>query len=214
MELFVEHHHLSSPVFEDSRNIPKEYTCEGTDINPALIIDAIPEGTQTLALIMDDPDASSDDFVHCIAWNIPPMKFIPENSSPGTVGKNSAGENKYTGPCPPNGTHRYCFKVYALDTLLDLPVTTGKETLEIRDQKTYYTKGGAGRVLSEGRVSNESGCECFSTLIFLTSSSPLFPPQKYGCINSSLSRNAYCTSQIFPSLPSSDSCWKFLLLKT
>jgi len=130
MTIITNNFNISSPVFKNQEPIPTAYTCEGANINPPLGIEGIPKGTKTLALIMDDPDAVSGTFVHWLVWNISPMKMIDENSKPGIEGKNGAGKNGYTGPCPPSGTHRYFFKVYALDTIIDLPVSTGKETLE------------------------------------------------------------------------------------
>lgn len=121
---------LSSPAFKHDEFIPKEYTCEGGDFNPPLLINGIPEGTQTLALIIDDVDAIDGTFIHWIVWNISPIKGIDENSNPGTEGKNGSGTNGYLGPCPPTGNHRYYFTLYALDIVLDVPVTAGKETLE------------------------------------------------------------------------------------
>ncbi len=130
MTMLNNHLTISSPVFKNGETIPKEYTCEGLSYNPPLLIEGIPAETKTLAIIMDDPDATSGTFVHWLVWNIPPVNLLQENSNAGICGKNGAGKNEYTGPCPPYGTHRYFFKLYALDTFLDLPVTTGKETLE------------------------------------------------------------------------------------
>jgi len=89
----------------------------------------IPEEAKSLALIVDDPDAPKGTFTHWVMWNIPPQEIIEENTDPGDVGLNGKGENKYTGPCPPNGTHRYHFKVYALDTFLNLDKSSDKEDL-------------------------------------------------------------------------------------
>jgi Raf kinase inhibitor-like YbhB/YbcL family protein len=130
MSILIDHLSISSPVFKDHETIPKAYSCEGANVNPPLNIESIPEGTKSLAIIMDDPDAANGTFVHWIAWNIPPMKMIEKNTQPGITGKNGAGENKYTGPCPPTRVHRYYFKLYALNAFIDLPVTAGKETLE------------------------------------------------------------------------------------
>lgn len=120
---------LTSPAFEHHQTIPMRYTCQGEDINPPLHIADIPKGTKTLVLIMDDPDAPMGTWDHWILWNIAPTEEIKENSVPsGAVqGKNSWGKQKYGGPCPPSGTHRYYFKLFALDTALSLAPSAGKK---------------------------------------------------------------------------------------
>lgn len=110
--------------------IPKQYTCQGLDINPPLMISDIPEGTVSLALINDDPDAPMGTWNHWIIWNLKPIPEIQEDFAPGTQGKNSWGRNDYGGPCPPSGTHRYFFKLYALDSELDLVEGATKTALE------------------------------------------------------------------------------------
>ena len=112
---------IKSPAFENNETIPKKYTCDGEGINPPLIISDV--------LTVTDPDAPSGTFVHWLIWNINPnIKEIKENSVPtrGEEGTNSAGKISYIPPCPPKDTtHRYFFKIYALDTMLDLlPVAT------------------------------------------------------------------------------------------
>ena len=121
---------LNSPAFENNQLIPSKFTCEGDDINPALIIDGIPEGTKSLALIVDDPDAPIGTWVHWVVFDIPIISKIEENSIPGKEGVNSAGRRNYHGPCPPSGTHRYFFKIYALDTVLNLKEGINKGELE------------------------------------------------------------------------------------
>jgi Raf kinase inhibitor-like YbhB/YbcL family protein len=120
---------VTSPAFSNNEIIPATYTCIGLDINPEITISDIPDGTKSLALIIDDPDAPNGTFDHWIMWNIPPTGKIKKNSAPGIQGKNGKGENKYMGPCPPDGTHHYNFKVYALDTDLDLPKDADKNAL-------------------------------------------------------------------------------------
>ncbi|MGZ3864507.1 MAG: YbhB/YbcL family Raf kinase inhibitor-like protein [Bacteroidia bacterium] len=120
---------VKSPAFEHNGHIPEKYTCEGQNINPAISVTDIPKGTESLALIMDDPDAPKGTFDHWIMWNISPQGEINENGAPGVQGKNGRGENKYTGPCPPSGNHHYHFKIYALDTKLDIPALTNKNGL-------------------------------------------------------------------------------------
>jgi hypothetical protein len=115
---------IKSPAFENNSYIPSKYTCDGEDINPPLEIFDIPKGTQSLLLIVDDPDAPVGTFLHWLVWNIDPnTSLIEENSVPfqASQGKNDFGRENYGGPCPPAGTHRYFFKVYALDKKLDLP---------------------------------------------------------------------------------------------
>ncbi len=121
---------LASPAFAHQATIPPKYTCQGEDISPPLTLSNIPEGTKSLALINDDPDAPMRTWNHWLIWNIKPTGEIKENSAPGTQGKNSWGRNDYGGPCPPKGTHRYFFKLYALDREMDLPEGATKSELE------------------------------------------------------------------------------------
>ncbi|MHC1569627.1 MAG: YbhB/YbcL family Raf kinase inhibitor-like protein [Candidatus Syntropharchaeales archaeon] len=121
---------LTSTAFEEGGMIPSRYTCDGEDINPPLKIEEVPEGAVTLVLIVDDPDAPMGTWDHWLVWNIPIISTIEENSVPGVQGKNSWGRNDYGGPCPPSGTHRYFFKLYAIDTTLDIGENSTKEDLE------------------------------------------------------------------------------------
>jgi Raf kinase inhibitor-like YbhB/YbcL family protein len=121
---------ITSPAFEHEGHIPMKYSCEGQDINPPLTIKGIPEETISLALIMEDPDAPGGIFDHWVVWNVRPKEVIKEKSIPGITGKNSSGESRYIGPCPPSGTHRYFFKVYALDAFLDLDDDADKKIVE------------------------------------------------------------------------------------
>ena len=121
---------VTSPAFEPNGMIPAKYTCQGENVNPAIRVTNIPEGTKSLTLIVDDPDAPGSVFDHWIVWNIEPKELITENSRPGTEGKNHYGILHYKGPCPPSGTHRYFFKVYALDQLLDLKEGANKNAVE------------------------------------------------------------------------------------
>jgi Raf kinase inhibitor-like YbhB/YbcL family protein len=132
---------ISSPSFKHGGMIPRTYGCEGTNISPPLVIEQIPKEALSLALIMDDPDAPGGTFDHWLVWNIPPVKSIPENSSPGLEGTNSSGEVGYTGPCPPSGTHRYFFKVYAVDMLLETQKGASKEKLEFALQNHIVAYG-------------------------------------------------------------------------
>lgn len=111
---------LSSFDFEHEGYIPEKFTCDGEDISPSLIIEDIPEETKRLALIVDDPDAPSGTWIHWIVFNIHVTEVIEEGEVPGTQGLNDFRKLEYGGPCPHSGTHRYFFKLYALDTKLDL----------------------------------------------------------------------------------------------
>ena len=112
---------LTSPSFDHNSMFPLEFTCQGKDINPELNISGIPEETKSLALIMDDPDAPMGMWVHWVVFDISPITMrIKKNSIPGKQGINDFQRLNYGGPCPPSGTHRYFFKLYALDTLLNL----------------------------------------------------------------------------------------------
>ncbi|MDP4261316.1 MAG: YbhB/YbcL family Raf kinase inhibitor-like protein [Bacteroidota bacterium] len=121
---------ISCPAFKENDFIPARYTCDGKNINPPLAIDHIPEETKSLAIIMDDPDAPVGTWVHWVVWNIPVTHHIKEDHVPGKEGKNDFLRHHYGGPCPPSGTHRYFFKVYALDTILDIPDNADKAGLE------------------------------------------------------------------------------------
>lgn len=119
---------ITSSVFENGKDIPVKYTCQGENINPPLKIEEVSEKAISLVLIMDDPDAPSGTFTHWIIFNIDPkIKEIVENSVPKEVdqAKNSAGQSSYAGPCPPSGIHHYYFKLYALDTTLSLGKQSG-----------------------------------------------------------------------------------------
>ena len=121
---------LTSPAFTNNEYIPSLYSCLGKNINPPFSISDIPQNTISLALLIDDPDAPIGDWVHWLVFNIDPVtKNIPEKSIPANsvIGLNSSGQNQYEGPCPPSGTHHYHFKIYALDSILNLDRTTTKE---------------------------------------------------------------------------------------
>jgi Raf kinase inhibitor-like YbhB/YbcL family protein len=131
--------------------IPKEHTCDGSDISPPLSWSGVPEGTKSLALICDDPDAPVGTWVHWVLFNVPPTaNELPRNIPPDKTMDNGArhGINDfrkygYGGPCPPGGTHRYYFKIYALDSeLAKKPGLT----------KAELFKAMAGRILAEGKL--------------------------------------------------------------
>jgi len=122
---------ITSPVFANNQMMPAKYTCDGDNINPPLQISGIPATAKSLALIVDDPDALQGTFVHWVVWNISPATTsIAEKSVPGDEGMNGFGKKGFGGACPPSGTHHYHFKVYALDTQLNLQEKTTKADLE------------------------------------------------------------------------------------
>jgi Raf kinase inhibitor-like YbhB/YbcL family protein len=132
---------VRSVAFSQGGHIPKKYTCEGEDVNPPLEIGNLPVETKTIALIVEDPDAPHGTFDHWIAWNIRPNESIAENSLPGINGTNGFGKTGYGGPCPPSGSHRYFFKVYALDVQLDLLAGSNKKALQQTMKGHILAKG-------------------------------------------------------------------------
>ncbi len=132
---------VKSTAFANNNYIPLKYTCDGPNVNPALVIEDIPKNSKSLVLIMDDTDSPNGEFTHWLMWNIPPKKNIVENSAPGIQGVNSMLQNKYYGPCPPNGMHKYNFKVYALDVILDLPKTADKKAVLSAIEGHVLSKG-------------------------------------------------------------------------
>jgi Raf kinase inhibitor-like YbhB/YbcL family protein len=142
---------VRSSAFEEGGAIPARYTCDDLDISPPLSWNSVPNATQSLALSADDPDAPRGAFVHWVIYNLPPdTRRLPEDvpnqrtlPSGALQSMNGAGSIGYTGPCPPSGTHRYFFKVYALDTDLDLVGGATKEDV-VRTME--------GHVLAEGRL--------------------------------------------------------------
>ena len=124
---------IESIAFKENENIPREYTCQGDNVNPPLNFSDIPKGTKSIALIVDDPDAPSGVWAHWLVWNMNPTSDgVGENSVPkgGIQGPNGRGANKYQGPCPPSGVHRYYFKLFALNKELNISTTTDKTGLE------------------------------------------------------------------------------------
>ena len=140
---------MQSSAFEDGGMIPRQYTCDGADISPGLQWAAVPEETQSLALIADDPDAPSGTFVHWVLYglsaerhelteNMPKDKTLPNGALQGV---NDFGRIGYGGPCPSSGTHRYHFTLYALDTDLDLPPGQNRAALLDVMQDHILAKG-------------------------------------------------------------------------
>src|SRR3989344_8123960 len=123
---------IESTAFKNGGEISSKYTCDGEAINPPLSIKDVPRGAKSLALIVDDPDAPAGTWDHWVLWNIPPeVKKIAEGSTPmsAVVGQNSWPANAYGAPCPPSGSHRYYFRLYALNSLLDLPPDSNSKDL-------------------------------------------------------------------------------------
>ena len=137
---------ITSPAFKNGEFIPAKFTCDGPDVNPALVIDNVPPAARSLALIMDDPDAPGGMWVHWVVWNIDPKtREIAERSVPAGAnqGVTDFRKTSYGGPCPPPGTHRYFFKLYALDTMLNLGPNTTKTALE---------KAMKGHIIGQGEL--------------------------------------------------------------
>ena len=140
-----------SSAFDEGSAIPQKYACDGQDISPPLSWEAGPEGTKSIALIVDDPDAPRGTFVHWVLYDLPGnVRELPENtprdktlSNAAKQGVNSVGKIGYMGPCPPSGTHRYFFKVYALDAMTNLPPGKSKADL---------LKTMEGHVLAQGQI--------------------------------------------------------------
>jgi Raf kinase inhibitor-like YbhB/YbcL family protein len=122
---------ISSPAFENEKPIPEKYTCDAEDVNPPLSISDVPAEAKSLVLIVEDPDSPSGLWIHWLVWDIPAnTTTIAEDSVPGREGLNTDRRHHYGGPCPPSGTHRYFFKVYALDTKLGLLENSTKKDVE------------------------------------------------------------------------------------
>ena len=144
---------LTSDAFVNGQSIPAKYACTGRNISPALTWNEPPAGTQSLALIMDDPDAPMGTWVHWVLFNIPAearslqedLPVTGKNVEPSAiyVGKNSSGNTRYDGPCPPGGTHRYYFRLYALDTIMSLSPGATKEQV---------LKETEGHILAQGEL--------------------------------------------------------------
>lgn len=124
---------LRSEAFGAGEEIPERYTCEDQDVSPPLSWVAAPEGSRSLALIMDDPDAPSGTFTHWVAWGLDPAAGgLGEGQAPASEGRNDFGNSGYGGPCPPpgHGPHRYFFRLYALDDEPGVDAGAGRDELE------------------------------------------------------------------------------------
>ncbi|MBN1290328.1 MAG: YbhB/YbcL family Raf kinase inhibitor-like protein [Candidatus Latescibacteria bacterium] len=142
---------IESTAFDEGGMIPVQYTCDGKNVSPPMQWSEPPEGTQSIALICDDPDAASGDWVHWVIYNIPAasrglpgnfplMATLPDGTVQGMTDFRSIG---YGGPCPPSGAHRYYFKIYALDTKLSYPSGITKQQL---------LKAMEGHILAQGQL--------------------------------------------------------------
>jgi Raf kinase inhibitor-like YbhB/YbcL family protein len=142
---------VSSRAFASMQAIPSQYTCDGPDLFPPLAWQNVPQNAASIVLICDDPDAPAGIWVHWVCYDIPPQVDSIAEASPKTdtlpcgakQGINDFGRTGYGGPCPPGGTHRYFFKVYALDKMLNLPPGKTKKEIE---------KAMKGRVIAQGEI--------------------------------------------------------------
>ena len=142
---------IVSAVFTEGGQIPEKHTCDGEDVSPPLAWTGIPQGTKSLALIMDDPDAPGKTFVHWVLYNIPAAteKLLEGTRGTGLAGTNNFRKSGYYGPCPPPGsTHRYFFKLYALDRELKLSPGATKADVENAMQ---------GHILASGQLMGKYG---------------------------------------------------------
>jgi len=129
---------ILSSAFQNNAKIPAKYTCDGENINPPFQFLDVPSSAKSLVLIVDDPDAPSKTWVHWVVYNIAAdVTEVEEDSIPegGIEGMTDFGKPGYGGPCPPSGTHRYFFKLYVLDTILDLPQNAAKQMVEEKMQE-------------------------------------------------------------------------------
>jgi Raf kinase inhibitor-like YbhB/YbcL family protein len=137
---------ISSPAFKNNDAIPSRYACDDIDVNPPLLIENVPPAARSLVLIVDDPDAPAGTWVHWVVWNIDPgLREIRENSVPkgGVEGVNDFRRHNYGGPCPPSGTHRYFFKLYALDKTLGIAA---------HSEKAHVEKAMDGHVIARAQI--------------------------------------------------------------
>jgi Raf kinase inhibitor-like YbhB/YbcL family protein len=136
---------ITSSAFQQAASIPSKFTCDGANASPPLQIADVPSEAKSLALIVDDPDAPGGLFTHWIVWNISPQtSTVAEGSTPkGVQGTNDFGKSGYGAPCPPSGTHRYYFKIFALDRELDLPIGA---------QRRQFDQAIKGHVIAQGEL--------------------------------------------------------------
>lgn len=140
---FIQRLNVTSKSFKDVGSIPQKFTCDGINVNPTLEISFIPNQAKSLAILMEDPDAPINTWTHWLVWNIPVMHSITENLKVGVQGLNDFSRAFYCGPCPMSGCHHYVFKVFALDTLLNL---------EPRSRKHDFLRSINGHVIAYGEL--------------------------------------------------------------
>jgi Raf kinase inhibitor-like YbhB/YbcL family protein len=142
---------LTSAAFKEGQAIPRQYTCDGVNVSPPLEWTGVPKSAKTIAIICDDPDAPAGTWVHWVLYNLPTENIgLVENlpatenlKAGGFQGKNDFGKVGYGGPCPPSGTHRYFFKIYALDS--ELPLKAGATKADVE-------KAMEGHVVLQGQL--------------------------------------------------------------
>lgn len=134
---------ILSPEFKDGDFIPDKYTCNGEDISPPLEIKDLPDNTQSIVIIMDDPGAPVGLFTHWLVWDLDKLSQVEAGLDHAFMGKNDFGTSAYRGPCPPSGTHRYFFRVYALDSRIELTKGSSRQDLENKMK---------GKILAEGQL--------------------------------------------------------------
>jgi Raf kinase inhibitor-like YbhB/YbcL family protein len=147
---------LTSAAFKEGQPIPRQYTCDGVNISPPLEWSGMPKTAKTVAIIADDPDAPAGTWVHWVVYNLPAevigmVENLPASDNlkaGGFQGKNDFEKIGYGGPCPPSGSHRYFFKLYALDT--ELPLKAGATKADVE-------KAMAGHILSQGQLMGTYG---------------------------------------------------------
>jgi Raf kinase inhibitor-like YbhB/YbcL family protein len=145
---------IKTTAFQEGGNIPSKFTCDGADANPPLRFEGVPAEAKSLALIVDDPDAPGGLFTHWLVWNIDPKTTaVEENGAPSNSvqGKNDFGKSGYGGPCPPSGTHRYFFKIFALDRQLDLAAGSKRAQLDAQMRGHIIAQGELMGRYSRGR---------------------------------------------------------------
>jgi len=134
---------IISSAFNHNEKIPSKYTCDGANVSPPLQFLGVPKSAESLVLILDDPDASAKTWVHWVVYNIDPQTLeVKENSVPegGIEGMTDFGKPGYGGPCPPSGIHRYFFKLYALDIILDVAPNATKQMVEQKMKRHVVDK--------------------------------------------------------------------------
>lgn len=149
---------IKSPAFKEGERIPEKYTCEGLNVNPPLQFTGVPSNAKSLVLTVEDPDAPAKPWVHWLVFNIPPQcggfeeAAVPEGAQEGLCNGNTFG---YEGPCPPENEHEYLFKLYALDTVLDIPAASNRrQVLAAMEKHVVAESVLTGRYRKEKKLSS------------------------------------------------------------